>query len=105
MAGPRPAEARTAAQVYRRPLDDSRQAIDNVGMTLAPRSSPHPGRVWLQFYLFSRARGNGSRLACGRSGVARMYVVNNSSRAMLVALIPLAVVHAVLTAMALGRKP
>ena len=30
-----------------------------------------------------------------------MYVVNNSSRALLVALIPLAVVHAVLTAMAL----
>ena len=34
-------------------------------------------------------------------GLARMYVVNNSSRALLVALIPLAVVHAVLTAMAL----
>jgi hypothetical protein len=30
-----------------------------------------------------------------------MYVVNNSSRALFVALIPLAVVHAVLTAMAL----
>src|SRR5438105_7477473 len=35
------------------------------------------------------------------SGVARMYVVNNSSRALLVALIPLALAHAVLTAMAL----
>src|ERR1700676_4517270 len=34
-------------------------------------------------------------------GLARMYVVNNSSRALLVALIPLAAVHAVLTAMAL----
>src|ERR1700688_2467884 len=44
---------------------------------------------------------NASRLACGRSGVALMYVVNNSSRALLVALIPLAAVHAVLTAMAL----
>lgn len=60
-----------------------------------------PGWVWLQLYPFSRAFGEASRLACGRSGAARMYVVKGSSRALLVALIPLAVVHAVLTAMAL----
>src|SRR5687768_17512493 len=55
----------------------------------------------LKFYATVRAVGNPSRLACSHSEAARMYSIKNSSRALLVALVPLAAVHAVLLAMAL----
>jgi hypothetical protein len=60
----------------------------------------------LQFYPILLALGNNSLLTCGANrGWQIMYVVNNSLRALLAALIPLGVAHAILVAMALlGAK-
>lgn len=60
-------------------------------------ASPKP----LQLDPLSCAIDNVSRLTCGDFAGLLMYVVNNSVRALLVALIPLAMAHAVLTALAL----
>src|SRR6186713_2646329 len=55
-----------------------------------------------QFYLLFCAARNASRLACSEQGGARMYLVKNSPRALFAALIPLAIVEAVLLVFAIA---